>query len=219
MLKKLFKYETRVAIFYWLFGIIWIYITDYLLKNFIQNPILLTRIQNYKGWFFVTASAFLIYFLFRHYFSEQRQIQQSLQDSEEKFRTVFESANVGKSHTKLTGEISVNQAYADMLGYTREELAHRTWQSLTPPEDVGIVQTHLDELLASGSDSTRYGKRYIHKNGSIINADVSVDNGTILMNITFSVSGREWFHYQCGCQCCHTTRCFWKSIKFYYYYY
>jgi len=174
MLKKLFKYETRVAIFYWLFGIIWIYITDYLLKNFIQNPILLTRIQNYKGWFFVTASAFLIYFLFRHYFSEQRQIQQSLQDSEEKFRTFFESANVGKSHTKLTGEISVNQAYADMLGYTREELAHRTWQSLTPPEEVGIVQTHLDELLASGSDSTRYGKRYIHKNGSIINADVSV---------------------------------------------
>jgi PAS domain S-box-containing protein len=174
MLKKLFKYETRVAIFYWLFGMIWIYTSDYLLAKLFPDPEILTRIQNYKGWFFVTASAFLIYFLFRHYFSEQRQIQQSLQDSEEKFRTFFESANVGKSHTKLTGEISVNQAFADMLGYTREELAHRTWQSLTPPEEVGVVQSHLDELLASGSDSTRYGKRYIHKNGSIINADVSV---------------------------------------------
>jgi PAS domain-containing protein len=155
MLKKLFKYETRVAIFYWLFGMIWIYTSDYLLAKLFPDPEILTRIQNYKGWFFVTASALLIYFLFRHYFSEQRQIQQSLQDSEEKFRTFFESANVGKSHTKLTGEIYVNQAYADMLGYTREELAHRTWQSLTPPEEVGIVQTHLDELLAIGSDSTR----------------------------------------------------------------
>lgn len=174
MLKKLFKYETRVAIFYWLFGMIWIYTSDYLLAKLFPDPEMLTRIQNYKGWFFVTASALLIYFLFRHYFSEQRQIQRSLIESEENFRTFFESANVGKSHTKLTGEISVNQAYADMLGYTREELAHRTWQSLTPPEEVGVVQSHLDELLASGSDSTRYGKRYIHKNGSIINADVSV---------------------------------------------
>jgi len=174
MFKKFFKYEIRVVIIYWVFGIVWIYLSDYLLEKIFSDTEMLTRIQNYKGWFFVTISALLIYFLFRHYFSEQRQIQRSLIESEEKFRAVFESANVGKSFTKLTGEISVNQAFANMLGYTRAELAHRTWQSLTPPEDVGIVQTHLDELLASGSDSTRYEKRYIHKNGSIINADVSV---------------------------------------------
>ena len=174
MLKKLFQYEIRVAIIYWVFGIIWIYLSDYLLAKLFPDPDMLTRIQNYKGWFFVTASALLIYLLFRHYFSEQRQIQRSLAESEEKFRAVFESANVGKSLTKLNGEISVNQAYADMVGYSREELSHRTWQSLTPPEEVGIIQTYLDELLVSGENSIRYNKRYIHKNGAIIWANVSV---------------------------------------------
>jgi PAS domain S-box-containing protein len=174
MLNKLFKYEIRVAIIYWIFGIIWIYITDYLLESLVPNTELLTRIQNYKGWFFVTASALLLYFLFRHYFSEQRQIERSLSESEEKFRAVFEAANVGKSLTKITGEIFVNQAFADMLGYTCEELSKRTWQSITPPEEVEWVQNHLDELLATGADSTRIKKRYIHKNGSIIWADVSV---------------------------------------------
>jgi len=176
MIKKFFhlNYEIRVAILYWSFGFIWIFLTDYLLEKLFTDPVLLTRIQNYKGWFFVTASALLIYFLFRHYFSEQRHIQRSLIESEEKFRAVFESANVGKSHTKLSGELSVNKALADMLGYTREELAQLTWQSLTPQEEIETIQTNLDELLSSGKDSTRLTKRYIHKNGSILWADVSV---------------------------------------------
>ena len=189
MLKKKLNYEIRVAIIYWFLGIIWIYITDYLLENYISDPILLTRIQNYKGWFFVTASALLIYFLFRHYFSEQRQIERSLSESEEKFRAVFEAANVGKSLTKITGEIFVNQAFADMLGYTREELAQRTWQSITPQEEVEWVQKHLDELLASGADSTTDQKK---------------------------VFSQEWFHYLGGCQCCHSAGCFRKSNGFYY---
>jgi PAS domain S-box-containing protein len=174
MLNNLIKFEIRVAIIYWIFGIVWIYITDYLLESLVPNTELLTRIQNYKGWFFVTASALLIYFVFRHYFSEQRQIERSLSESEEKFRAVFEAANVGKSLTKITGEIFVNQAFADMLGYTCEELGKRTWQSITPPEEVEWVQKHLDELLASGTDSTRIKKRYFHKTGTIIWADVSV---------------------------------------------
>lgn len=174
MLKEFIKYEIRVAFIYWIFGIIWIYISDHLLETLFPNTEWLTRAQNYNGWFFVTASALLIYFLFQHYFSYQRQIQRSLIESEEKFRSVFESANVGKSITKLTGEISVNQAFADLLGYTREELAQRTWQSITPPEEVEWVQKHLDELLATGAESTRIKKRYFHKNGSIIWADVSV---------------------------------------------
>ncbi|MBW6472537.1 MAG: PAS domain S-box protein [Anaerolineaceae bacterium] len=174
MNKKFFRYELRIAIIYWLFGILWIFVTDDLLVRIIQDPIVLTRIQNLKGWVFVTASTIIIYAFFYHFFSKQRQIQKSLQENEEKFRTIFESANVGKSLTSLSGEISVNQAFADMLGYSREELTHRTWQSLTPPEDIEVIQAYIDELFASGKDSTRFKKRYFRKDGSIIWADVSV---------------------------------------------
>lgn len=53
-------------------------------------------------------------------------------EGEARFRNVFESANVGKSLTLLTGEMYVNQAFSDMLGYPREELQMKTWKDITP---------------------------------------------------------------------------------------
>ncbi|MHB9004532.1 MAG: PAS domain S-box protein, partial [Coriobacteriia bacterium] len=104
---------------------------------------------------------------------KRRQAESALSKSEEKFREVFESANVGKSITLLTGEISVNNAFAEWLGYSREELVKKTWQELTPPEEIGSIQTILAPLLSGEKDTARFEKRYIHKNGSFIWADVS----------------------------------------------
>jgi two-component system cell cycle sensor histidine kinase/response regulator CckA len=99
---------------------------------------------------------------------------EDLKISEEKYKLVFESANVGKSLTLPTGEINVNQAFCEMLGYSKEELKNKRWQDLTPPEDIETTQKYIDSLLSGKKDSTRFSKRYIHKNGSYIWADVSV---------------------------------------------
>jgi len=61
---------------------------------------------------------------------EQMELHNKFRESEEKFKSVFESANVGKSITLLTGEINVNQSFCDMLGYTREELRNKKWQDI-----------------------------------------------------------------------------------------
>ena len=98
----------------------------------------------------------------------------ALVNSEEKFKLIFESANVGKSITLPTGEINVNQALCDMLGYTREELKGKKWQDITPSDEVETTQKPFDQLLQGKKDSVRFNKRYIHKNGSHIWADVSV---------------------------------------------
>ncbi|SHL49013.1 PAS domain S-box-containing protein [Desulfatibacillum alkenivorans DSM 16219] len=97
-----------------------------------------------------------------------------LREGTDKFRFVFESANVGKSLTRPDGEIRVNKAFADFLGYSREELAGKTWQEITPPEDIEQSQNMISPLLNGRQDSTRFHKRYIHKNGSFVWADVSV---------------------------------------------
>jgi PAS domain S-box-containing protein len=97
----------------------------------------------------------------------------ALVKGEEKFRLVFESANVGKSITLPTGEVNVNQTLCDMLGYTRDELKGKKWQDITPPDEIEATQKLLDPLLHGKKDSIRFSKRYIHKNGSYIDADVS----------------------------------------------
>jgi len=95
-------------------------------------------------------------------------------ESEDRFKHVFESANVGESITLPTGEINVNKAFCDLLGYTRQELRNRKWQELTPAEDVAGVQRLLDPLLRGEKESARFDKRYLHKNGEVVWADISV---------------------------------------------
>ena len=97
-----------------------------------------------------------------------------LRKSEEKFKIFFESANIGKSITLPTGEIHVNQAFCNMLDYAPEELRNKKWQEITHAEDIEATQKQIDQLLQGREDSARFNKRYIHKNGSYLWADVSV---------------------------------------------
>ncbi len=94
--------------------------------------------------------------------------------SEARYRSLFEATNVGKSVTLPTGEIHVNRAFCDMLGYDPEELRGKNWQELTPAEDVPESERCIASLLDGREDSTRFEKRYIRKDGGIVWADVSV---------------------------------------------
>lgn len=105
--------------------------------------------------------------------TDQKLAEEKLKASEEQFRLVFDNSNVGKSLTLPSGEIRCNKAFADMLGYSQEELNSRTWQSVTPPEDIPTVQANLEPLLRGESDSVRLAKRYVHKDGSILWGDMS----------------------------------------------
>jgi PAS domain S-box-containing protein len=96
-----------------------------------------------------------------------------LQESANLFKDIFDTANVGKSLTMPSGAINANQAYAEMLGYNQEELAGKTWQELTPDEDITMSEAQLAPLLRGEKERARYEKRYIHKNGSLVWADVS----------------------------------------------
>ena len=105
---------------------------------------------------------------------EQTILNKSIVESEERFREIFESANVGKSITLITGEISVNQAFCDMLGYSKEELQNKKWQDITPLDEIEAIQQKLEPLLKGTAKAVRLEKGYLHKNGTHIWADVSV---------------------------------------------
>jgi len=56
-------FSLRVVLLYMFFGGLWILLSDQLLEALIPDIALLTRLQTYKGWVFVTTSALLIYVL------------------------------------------------------------------------------------------------------------------------------------------------------------
>ncbi|GAB4444663.1 MAG: hypothetical protein OHK0041_01210 [Anaerolineales bacterium] len=189
MKKRRLPLDFRVAFLYLLFGGLWILLSDRLLAALVTDNSLLTQLQTYKGWAFVAVSALVIFLLLRRALRLREIAEANLRESEAKFKDAFESANVGKSITLPDGTISVNKAFADWLGYTREELINKTWQELTPPEEIEEVQTILATLLNGKKDSVRFTKRYIRKNGTFVWGDVNAvirqdENGKSLYFIT-----------------------------------
>ncbi len=100
--------------------------------------------------------------------------EEALRVSEDKFKYLFEKSIVAKSLTKPDGEVTVNDAFCELLGYTREEISDRaTWQQLTHPDDIANAERIIAALLAGEMPSARFTKRYLHKDGHVIWADLS----------------------------------------------
>ena len=108
-----------------------------------------------------------------HDITERRRAEEELRESEDKFKYIFDYSPLGKSITLPTGEINVNRAFSEMVGYSREELEHTRWQDITHPDDIEETQQRLEPLLAGADDEVRFEKRYVHKDGHIVWADVA----------------------------------------------
>ncbi len=92
--------------------------------------------------------------------------------AEDKFRHIFDASVTGISITLPSGEVDVNLAFATMLGYSREELNRKHWQEISHPDDIESTRQAIAPLLSGKEDSARFSKRYLHKNGYIVWAEV-----------------------------------------------
>jgi PAS domain S-box-containing protein len=105
--------------------------------------------------------------------SERKKAEASLRESEEKFKYVFDHSVIGKSITLPSGEVNVNKAFCDMMGYTSEELSKIKWQDFTHPDDIELTQSTISTILQGNKEFVRFKKRYIRKDGSVLWADVA----------------------------------------------
>jgi len=104
---------------------------------------------------------------------EQRQVR--AERSERRFRLSFENAPIGKAIVGLDGRwLDVNHALCQMLGYSEQELLGSTFQALTHPQDLQQDLAHVRDLLEGRGNSHRMDKRYIHKRGHEIHAQLDV---------------------------------------------
>jgi PAS domain S-box-containing protein len=103
----------------------------------------------------------------------RKHTEEKLQQSEEKFRNVFEYSLVGKSMTTLDGKLTTNKAFTEMLGYTEDELSKLKWQEITHPDSIENDKRVFDSILAGEYNSRRWEKRYIQKNGNTVWVDIS----------------------------------------------
>ncbi len=95
---------------------------------------------------------------------------ESLQESERRFRVLFEQAAVGVARIETgTGRfLQVNQRYADIVGYSVAGMQERNFQSITHPDDLPAEIGNMELLKAGTIREFAMEKRYRRQDGSLV---------------------------------------------------
>jgi PAS domain S-box-containing protein len=96
----------------------------------------------------------------------RREAQEAKQQSEQRFRYLFEEAPFGIAIEDIDGQLLfVNPALASLLGYTTEELKGTKCGEFADNEDERDDWAHFQEMRAGLRESYQIEKRYSRKDG------------------------------------------------------
>jgi PAS domain S-box-containing protein/diguanylate cyclase (GGDEF)-like protein len=100
---------------------------------------------------------------------------EALRESEERYRATFEQAAVGIVHSSFEGRIlRCNARFAEILGYTAEEICGLTIRQVTAPEDLAASVKSMERLTNGTAVTDSLEKRYCRKNGSLTWVKITV---------------------------------------------
>lgn len=128
----------------------------------------------------------------------RKKIEFELVQSEQRFRTLFESASVIVCLHRLNGEIiSANKMMASITGYSVDELERMNLKELDPHyierENYGSFWEKLNELKTINFES-----QYLRKDGSFIPIDVKLtpvelDGEDLILGFAFDITMRKQY--------------------------
>jgi PAS domain S-box-containing protein/putative nucleotidyltransferase with HDIG domain len=94
--------------------------------------------------------------------------------AEEEYQTIINTAMDGFWITAMQGHfLDVNDAYCDLIGYSREELLKMRFQDMEAEEKPEETARHIQRIIETGHD--RFETQHRCKDGRIVDIEVSVN--------------------------------------------
>ena len=101
--------------------------------------------------------------------AERRRAEESLRQTEDRFRNAFDHAPIGMALVSPEGRcLQVNHALCEITGYSEQELLERTFQDITHPDDLEADLDYARGMLAGDLPSYCMEKRYLRKDGQSV---------------------------------------------------
>ena len=126
------KAALKIVGVYFLFGCIWIYLSDEILGKLVNDPVLLTQIAIYKGMLFISTTAMLLYILLARYAKYSRKSGEALREQEAVYREAIAQGDA-VPYQKIYEPphyVFLDDGIARLCGYTAAEVTPSLWQSL-----------------------------------------------------------------------------------------
>jgi len=104
--------------------------------------------------------------------TERRRVEMALLASEQRYRILFDRAKDGISLLTLEGQlVSVNEAFAQMHGYSVEEMQRMSLRDLDTPETAQQVPGWMRRLM--DGEPLTFDVEHYHKDGHVLTFEVS----------------------------------------------
>ncbi len=163
----------RITLLYTVFGLLWVLLTDRLLLIWLSEYPQYAQFQTYKGAIFVLISAVLLSLLLAKSRSLREYAEQRLDESEERYRQLFENSMDAILLTAPDGSIfAANRAASEIFGWTEEEICRRGRNGLIDSRDPRL-QAALEERARTGR--FRGELTFLRKDGSRFPGEVSTN--------------------------------------------
>ncbi len=113
----------RIVALYVVLSVVWITSSDLLVGAIAKDGRMFTVLSIIKGWLFIAVTAMLLFGLIRQYAETRNRIEETLRESEARFRDLAESLPQTVFETDLSGTIRfINRAGFKAFGYTADAL-------------------------------------------------------------------------------------------------
>jgi PAS domain S-box-containing protein len=104
-----------------------------------------------------------------HDITQRKRAEQALRESEDRFRRIFEHGPLGMIIVNLHRHIvHANSAFAQMLGYSPDDLINISLEQLTHPQDLAENQRLIDNALQGEASAYCVENRYLTRTGGIV---------------------------------------------------
>ncbi len=142
------------------------------------HPIRVGWLTGFAGVLLTAILTIFVGFLRNRQAVLEQQVQMrtaALQESEEQFRSYYELGLIGMAIISLTKDwVQFNDRLCQILGYSRAELAAKTWSEITHPDDLTASVTQFNRILVGESEGYSLDTRFIHPNGNPVYTVLSV---------------------------------------------
>ncbi len=110
-----------------------------------------------------------------HDVTAQKKAEIARRNTEKLFRLIFDQSPLGSAITALDyTPIRINDAFGQMLGYSKEELYSMKFPEYTHLDDIDEELEQLNRISSGEIDCFVMEKKYIHKNGEILCANLFI---------------------------------------------
>ena len=145
------KFEYRIIAGYVLVGCLWILFSDKLLNYFIRDPDMLTRIQTFKGWFYVLITAILFYAILKSHLVKIRNAEQKAIESD-RLKTAFLQNISHEIRTPMNSIVGFSELLKDKKLSESEKDQYLEMISKSSDQLLNIVNEVLDiSLIETGN--------------------------------------------------------------------